>query len=323
MSQSSFLSIVVTFLTSSLALAYEFSEAKREAVPNIVILLADDLGWKDVGWHGSEIPTPNLDRLANAGAQLDYFYVQPVCSPTRAALMTGRYPIRHGLQVGVIRPWAQHGLPLEELTLAQGLKDAGYATAIVGKWHLGHFREEYLPTRRGFDHQYGHYNGAIDYFDHTRDGGFDWHRDDQVCRDKGYSTHLLADEAVRIVQQHAGRKPFFLYVPFNAVHSPHQVPRKYLEGFDHLKGDRRSYAGMLTAMDEAIGRIIDAIDEAGRGCRRTPQLPAPPHSREQLPAAAIPAAGAAAQAAAESAQGTDLICMRTCIYCNASAACMP
>ncbi len=263
MSQSSFLSIVATFLSSSFAFAFDFSASVREAVPNIVILLADDLGWKDVGWHGSEIPTPNLDRLANAGAQLDYFYVQPVCSPTRAALMTGRYPIRHGLQVGVIRPWAMHGLPLQEQTLAQGLKDAGYATAIVGKWHLGHFREEYLPTRRGFDHQYGHYNGAIDYFDHTRDGGFDWHRDDQVCRDKGYSTHLLADEAVRIVQQHAGRKPFFLYVPFNAVHSPHQVPRKYLEGFDHLKGDRRSYAGMLTAMDEAIGRIIDAIDEAG------------------------------------------------------------
>ncbi|MFM8214458.1 MAG: sulfatase-like hydrolase/transferase, partial [Pirellula sp.] len=192
----------------------------------MVVFLADDLGWKDVGWHGSEIPTPNLDRLAGAGAQLDFFYVQPVCSPTRAALMTGRYPMRHGLQVGVVRPWAQYGLPLEEQTLAQGLQSAGYATAIVGKWHLGHFRTEYLPTRRGFDHQYGHYNGAIDYFDHTRDGGFDWHRDDKICRDEGYSTHLIADEAVRIVQQYAGKKPFFLYVPFNAVHAPHQVPEK-------------------------------------------------------------------------------------------------
>ena len=236
---------------------------EQHVAPNIVVFLADDLGWKDVGWHGSEIPTPHLDRLARAGAQLDFFYVQPVCSPTRAALMTGRYPIRHGLQVGVIRPWAQHGLPLQEQTLAQGLKDAGYATAIVGKWHLGHFREDYLPTRRGFDHQYGHYNGAIDYFEHTRDGGFDWHRDDRVCRDEGYSTHLLADEAIRIVQQHAGKKPFFLYVPFNAVHSPHQVPERYLEKFDHLKGERRSYAGMLTAMDESIGRIVDAIDASG------------------------------------------------------------
>jgi len=231
--------------------------------PNIVVILADDLGWKDVGWHGSQIPTPNLDRLANAGAQLDQFYVQPVCSPTRAALMTGRYPMRHGLQVGVVRPWAQYGLPLDEQTLAQGLKSAGYATAIVGKWHLGHFQPEYLPTRRGFDHQYGHYNGAIDYFDHTRDGGFDWHRDDKVCRDKGYSTHLIADESVRIVKQYAGKQPLFLYVPFNAVHSPHQVPAKYLEPFPNLQGDRRLYAGMLTAMDEAVGKIVQAIDDAG------------------------------------------------------------
>jgi len=241
---------------------YAHSTEVQESPPNIVVILADDLGWKDVLWHGSEIPTPNLDRLAQAGAQLDFFYVQPVCSPTRAALMTGRYPMRHGLQVGVVRPWAQYGLPLDEQTLAQGLKSAGYATAIVGKWHLGHYKPEYLPTRRGFDHQYGHYNGAIDYFDHTRDGGFDWHRDDMVCRDQGYSTHLIADESVKIVQQYAGKKPFFLYVPFNAVHSPHQVPKEYLQPFDHLQGDRRIYAGMLWAMDEAVGRIVKAIDEA-------------------------------------------------------------
>src|SRR3954451_12198913 len=149
--------------------------------PNVVFLLADDLGREDCGFMGGrEIKTPHLDRLAGAGAKLDAFYVQPVCSPTRAAFLTGRYPMRHGLQVGVVRPWAQYGLPLDERTLAQALKEAGYATAIVGKWHLGHFAPEYLPTRRGFDHQYGHYNGALDYFTHVRDGGFDWHRDDRV-----------------------------------------------------------------------------------------------------------------------------------------------
>lgn len=260
------LSLLIALITSLYLLSAIPGECSRIQAdqPNIVVLLADDLGWKDVGWHGSQIPTPNLDKLANAGAQLDFFYVQPVCSPTRAALMTGRYPMRHGLQVGVVRPWAQYGLPLEEQTLAQGLKSAGYATAIVGKWHLGHFRPEYLPTRRGFDHQYGHYNGAIDYFEHTRDGGFDWHRDDRVCRDTGYSTHLIAEESVRIVNQYAGKKPFFLYVPFNAVHSPHQVPDKYLEAFPNLKGDRRLYAGMLTAMDEAIGKIVKAIEDAGQ-----------------------------------------------------------
>ena len=231
--------------------------------PNIVFILADDLGWGDVGWHGSEIKTPHLDKLANAGARLESFYAQPVCSPTRAALLTGRYPIRHGLQTGVVRPWAQYGLPLEEQTLAEGLKSAGYATAIVGKWHLGHFRPEYLPTRRGFDHQYGHYNGAIDYNTHDRDGGFDWHRDDKVNRDEGYSTHLIADESVRIVEKYAGKQPFFLYVPFNAVHSPHQVPASYMEAYGNLKGERRNYAGMLAALDEAVGKIVTAVEQAG------------------------------------------------------------
>src|SRR5262245_27010400 len=177
--------------------------------------------------------------------------------------MTGRYPMRHGLQVGVIRPWAQYGLPLDERTLPQALREAGYATAIVGKWHLGHFERAYLPTARGFDHQYGHYNGAIDYFSHEREGGHDWHRDDRASYDEGYSTHLLADDAVKFIHQNAGRKPFFLYVPFNAVHAPHQTPEKYKAAYAHLPEPRRTYAGMLAAMDEAIGLIIAALDEKG------------------------------------------------------------
>ncbi len=231
--------------------------------PNIVLMVADDLGWGDVGWHGSEIKTPQLDRLAMAGARLEAFYVQPVCSPTRAALMTGRYPMRHGLQVGVVRPWAKYGLPLDEQTLAEGLQKAGYVTAIVGKWHLGHFERNYLPTHRGFNHQYGHYNGALDYFTHIRDGGFDWHKDDQVCRDEGYATHLIAKEATRIIAAYGGRQPLFLYVPFNAVHAPHQVPENYLQDYPYLKGERRKYAGMLAAMDEAVGQISAAVDAAG------------------------------------------------------------
>lgn len=232
--------------------------------PNVVFLLADDLGREDCGFMGgTQIKTPHIDKLAAAGAKLDAFYVQPVCSPTRAALMTGRYPMRHGLQVGVVRPWAQYGLPLEERTMAQALKDAGYATAVVGKWHLGHFAPEYLPTRRGFDRQYGHYNGALDYFTHIRDGGFDWHRDDKVCRDEGYSTHLLAAEAAKFVADTAGKKPFFLYVPFNAVHAPHQVPDEYTKAYPNLTGERKKYAGMLAAMDEAVGKIVAAVDAAG------------------------------------------------------------
>lgn len=231
--------------------------------PNVLFILADDLGWGDVGFHGSEIKTPNIDRLAAAGTRLEQFYVQPVCSPTRAAFMTGRYPIRYGLHIGVVRPWAQYGLPLEERTLPQALQESGYVTAITGKWHLGHFEPSYLPTRRGFTHQYGHYNGALDYNTHERDGGFDWHRDDKVNRDEGYSTHLIAREASRLITEHDAAKPLFLYVPFNAVHAPHQVPARYTEPYAHLKGERRTYAGMLAAMDEAIGTIIAALEKKG------------------------------------------------------------
>lgn len=242
------------------------AQAQPANRPNIIIILADDLGRADVGFNGGrEIHTPNIDKLAAAGARLEQFYVQPVCSPTRAALMTGRYPMRHGLQVGVVRPWAQYGLPLEERTLPQALKEAGYATAIIGKWHLGHFQPEYLPTRRGFDFQYGHFNGALDYFKHDRDGGHDWHRNDKANYDEGYSTHLLAGEAAQFIKsgvRNSGQ-PFFLYVPFNAVHTPNQVPEKYKAPYANLKEPRRTYAGMLAAMDEGIGQILAALDEKG------------------------------------------------------------
>lgn len=252
------------FATSILAALLLGLHLQAADVPNVVFILADDLGREDCGFMGGkEIKTPHIDALAAAGATLDAFYVQPVCSPTRAAFLTGRYPMRHGLQVGVVRPWAQFGLPLDERTLAQALKDAGYATAVVGKWHLGHFQPEYLPTRRGFDHQYGHYNGMIDYFTHTRDGGFDWHEDGRVNRDEGYSTHLIAKDAVKFVQDTAGKKPFFLYVPFNAVHTPLQVPPEYTKPYPNLKGQRQKYAGMLATMDEAVGQIVGAVEKAG------------------------------------------------------------
>ncbi|WP_068422326.1 arylsulfatase B [Planctomyces sp. SH-PL62] len=250
-------------VAATACLACTTAGAEEAPRPNVVVILADDLGWGDVGWHGSKIKTPNLDELAASGARLENFYVQPLCSPTRAAFLTGRYPMRHGLQTGVVRPWAQYGLPLDERTLPQALKEAGYETAIAGKWHLGHFRPEYLPTRRGFDHQYGHYNGALDYDTHVRDGGFDWHRDDRENRDEGYSTHLIGREAVRVIAEHDVARPLFLYVPFNAVHGPHQVPPRYKEPYADMKEPRRTYAGMLAAMDEQVGFIAEAIKKKG------------------------------------------------------------
>jgi arylsulfatase A-like enzyme len=232
--------------------------------PHVVYLLADDLGWSDVGWHNGDLHTPNLDKLAAGGARLEQFYVQPVCSPTRAAFLTGRYPMRHGLQIGVVRPHAQYGLPLDERTLPQALKETGYSTAIVGKWHLGHFERAYLPTQRGFDRQYGHYNGALDYFTHERDGGHDWHRDDKVNRDEGYSTELLGREAVRIIEQHDASKPLFLYVPFNAPHSPMQAPKSYLDRYTKITDEkRRAFAAMVHCLDDQVGLIVAALEKKG------------------------------------------------------------
>jgi len=255
----SFTSSLHLFLAIIIVSATTLAADKR---PHIIIMLADDLGWQDVSYHGSNISTPHIDQLASQGVQLDQFYVQSVCTPTRAGLMTGRYPIRLGLQSNVVRPWAQHGLPIDEQTLPSALKENGYTTAIVGKWHLGHAKAEYLPLQRGFDTQYGHYNGGLNYFTHIRDGGHDWHRNDQANYDEGYTTDLIGQEAVRIIEEHNKKEPLFLYVPFNAPHSPYQAPKDQLERNKHIEeGRRQTFAAMVTSMDDAIGRIVKAANQ--------------------------------------------------------------
>ncbi len=240
-----------------------FAAAAPAPKPNIVYILADDMGYADAGFNGgTDIKTPHLDQLARDGANLKSFYAQPVCSPTRAALLTGRYPSHTGVY-SVVRPNAPWGLPLEERTLPQALRSVGYETALVGKWHLGEASPAYRPTRRGFDHQYGLWFGNIDYFTHLRDGVLDWHRNDEPSHDDGYTTHLIAREAVQRIRAKKSGQPLFLYVAFNAVHDPHQVPDSYLAPYAHLAGVRRTYAGMLAAMDEAIGQILGALDQAG------------------------------------------------------------
>jgi arylsulfatase A-like enzyme len=232
--------------------------------PDIVFLLIDDLGFADCGFNGGQqIKTPNIDRLAKAGAILEHHYVQPVCSPTRSTLLTGRYPTRTGVY-SIVSPHAAWGLPLAERTLADALKQAGYATEIVGKWHLGEFKPAYLPLARGFDHHYGHYFGMLDYFTHERGGEIDWYRDGQKVKEAGYTTHLLRDEACRVIARQPKEKPLFLYVPFNGVHGPFQAPEAYLKPYPELKGNRQKLAGMLAAIDEAVGKIEDALRQAGR-----------------------------------------------------------
>lgn len=232
--------------------------------PNIVILLADDLGWSDVHFQGAEFSTPNLDRLAQSGVRFTRFYSQPLCSPTRSALMTGRSPMRFGVQYHVIRPWMSYGVPLSEHFLSESFRAAGYQTAVIGKWHLGHARRAYLPNARGFDHAYGHLNGMIDYFTHMRDGGLDWHRNGRSVREEGYATDLLAKEAVRFLEQRDRRRPFLLYLAFNAPHAPLQAPAERIAMFASIADPRRrTYAAMVHAMDEAAGKVLATLEREG------------------------------------------------------------
>ena len=182
--------------------------ARAAERPNIVFIMSDDHAAHAISAYGSRVnSTPNLDRLAREGLRFrNVFAVNSICSPSRASLLTGRYVAHTGVYT-VVRPNAAWGLPLAERTLAQALREAGYATAIIGKWHLGEFQPGYRPTQRGFDHQYGLWFGAIDYFTHLRGGQLDWHREDQLCRDEGYSTHLIAKDACRWIREAPAGKP--------------------------------------------------------------------------------------------------------------------
>ena len=228
--------------------------------PNIVILLADDLGWNDVGYHGSEIRTPHIDRLAREGVRCERFCAFPSAHPRVPALMTGRSPMRFGVVYATIEPFDTHGVPVDEHFMAQSFQAGGYETAVAGKWHLGHTHRKFLPNRRGFEHSYGCLNGRIDYITKDREGGYDWHRDGKTVREPGYSTDQIAAEAVRLIRARDRARPLFLYVPFNAPHAPlHRPPRHWDDYAAIANDDRRKFAAMAACMDDATGRILDAL----------------------------------------------------------------
>jgi arylsulfatase A-like enzyme len=231
--------------------------------PNIVLIVGDDMGYADVGFHGGrDIPTPNIDALARGGIHFTDAYVTgPYCSPTRAGLMTGRYPQRFGYEFNPVGN-PEPGLPLDQHTMADRLKAAGYRTALFGKWHLGSDARLH-PMERGFDEFFGFLGGDHSYFDAAPAKGEPIFDGRKPAEHMGYLTDELADRAVDFVQRQRSR-PFFLYLAFNAVHTPMHATEKYLARFTSIADERRrTYAAMMSAMDDAIGRTMAALREAG------------------------------------------------------------
>ncbi|XP_015172105.1 PREDICTED: arylsulfatase B-like isoform X2 [Polistes dominula] len=252
----------------------EFHRDNRQK-PNIIMIIADDMGWNDVSFHGSDqIPTPNIDALAYNGVILNSHYVLPMCTPSRAALMTGKYPIRLGMQHSVLLSGESRGLPLNEKLLPQYFKEADYVTHAVGKWHLGFYKKVYTPTYRGFDTFFGYYTGFQDYYTHfnadyisLNKSGFDMRRNLSVAWDtlNKYSTDLFTEESVRLINSHDTKNPMFLYLSHlaphnggfqNSIHAPDEEIAKF--GYIH-DPERRTYAAMVSKLDESVGEVIAAL----------------------------------------------------------------
>ncbi|CAG9762956.1 unnamed protein product [Ceutorhynchus assimilis] len=261
-------------LSCCIVLGYGASEKQKK--PHIIVIVADDMGFNDVSFHGSnEIPTPNIDALAYNGVILNSHYTQALCTPSRASFLTGKYPIHLGMQHLVIlepEPW---GLPLNETLLPEHLKRNGYVTRAIGKWHLGFFKKEYTPTFRGFDSHYGYWQGFHDYYDHTvhstysDEMGYDFRRNMTVDWDaKGkYTTTLLTEEAVKEIQEHNTDNPMFMYLAHLAPHAgndwdPLQAPDEEIAKMAHIQDpERRVYAAMVSMLDKSVGSVIQALRE--------------------------------------------------------------
>jgi arylsulfatase A-like enzyme len=272
---------MISFATVSVSLA----DAKPDR-PNIIVMVADDLGWNDVGFRGGDIDTPSLDRLAAEGTELHRFYTTPICSPTRAALMTGRDPIRLGVMYAVIMAWQNNGIHPDEHFMPQSFKAAGYQTAMVGKWHLGHAQQSYHPNERGFEHFYGHLHTEVGYYPpFANQGGKDFQRNGESIEADGYETFTMSTEASRWIKARDKEKPFFLYMPFIAPHTPLEAPPDLQKKYEDINTDlepgrskgtdgtrrvaklmlrpsaRPMYAAVVDALDQAIGRVLDTLDE--------------------------------------------------------------
>lgn len=243
-------------------------DADGKGLPNVLFLVSDDQGWNDVGWHNEEIRTPHLDGLVRGGVELDCHYVMPQCTPTRVALMTGRYPSRFGNHACFANN--AQALPVGTLTLAKIFQASGYDTGMSGKWHLGS-KFDWGPLHHGFDHAHGALAGAVGMYDHRYRIGtpFEktWHRDHAWLEEEGHTTDLLQREAVQWIEAHAkSEKPWFFYVPFLAVHNPiDERDPQWSEMNSHIQDEeRRMYAAAVSHMDAAIGAMIEALERTGQ-----------------------------------------------------------
>ncbi|MFO7976374.1 MAG: arylsulfatase [Candidatus Hydrogenedentota bacterium] len=232
-----------------------------ERPPDIVYIVADDMGWADIGYHGSEIQTPNLDALARSGVRFDHHYVAPTCTPTRVGLTTGKYPSRYG----VVSPAYGDIFDDDTVTLAAALSNCGYHTAISGKWHMGS-PPDCVPRKYGFDSSYGYFHGQIDPYTHLyKTGEACWHRNDELLEEKGHATDLITDEAVRVIEE-TDEAPLFLYVAYSVPHYPLDEPDPWVDLYANRfdSESRRWFAASITHMDAAIGRIIEALERTGK-----------------------------------------------------------
>ena len=248
-------------LAATLASAADAAAAARK--PNVVVIVADDLGYGEIVCRGKqEIPTPHIHSIARAGVCFTNAYVScPVCSPTRAGLITGRYQQRFGHEFNMgpaARAGANVGLPLDQVTMADRMKKLGYATGMVGKWHLG-YAPKFHPQQRGFDEFFGFLGGAHSYVDSNADAKNRILRGNKPVDEKEYLTDAFGREAVAFIDRHKS-EPFFLYLPFNATHGPLEATDQYLNRFSQIGNPkRRTFAAMLSAMDDAIGDVLDKL----------------------------------------------------------------
>lgn len=270
LTMKSLLLIICICISHSASIA-QSNKAKK---PNVIVILTDDQGSIDVNCYGAkDLHTPNMDRIATEGTRFTQFYsAASVCSPSRAALLTGKTNLRAGLSGNVPVPWyadekKKYGMPTEQVTMAEMLKENGYYTALVGKWHLGH-KPETLPNGQGFDYFFGHQGGCIDNYSHFMFWSGPNHHDlyqnsEEIYRPGQFFPDLMVGEIKEIINKDR-EKPFFIYWAFNAPHYPYQGEQKWLEHYKDLPTPRKEYASFISTMDERIGQVLDELDRTGQ-----------------------------------------------------------